>query len=633
VYCPNAYAGLAVCAGLYHPSQYNYITYEDASGGLNNADAQARIAYYGISGFPTLKFDGYTTVVGAGPDAATGAAYSAIIQNHRLTTTPVAVAVTGWSFDAGSAFADVKVKLFGNLASAANTRVRVALVENHLSYGGHSHYNRVLRDMFPDAVGTALTIQNTGEEQLLHLPFTWDAGWNPAECLIIAWVQRDSDKFIYNSSNSSVGEFAVMAAVDGAQQAIAQPGNPIVFGQTNIMNVGTEADTYDLTLDTSNLPAGWDAHFTFNGVDGTSATTTLDPFTSTSLVVTMNPGVTGSGFARLTVFSQGGGEVVATLDFAGLAGGTDVLVIADDGAQNYAYDYFGPALTSTGRSFAVWDRDLSTVTGATLVGYDAVIWLCGGSNPGLIPADRTAIDGYLASGGHLLLTGQDIAQDLQDEGGAARVWFQLKTRCRYLPSGISTMSINGVAGDPISDGMSFQIAGGDGANNQTDPDAIDVLTADAIPVFRYDSGSLVGSRVEVDGYRLVFLGFGFEGIADGSTRDNVMTSILTWLIGGASTPVQDTPPALALAPNTPNPFNPATKIAFALDRAGPVQLAVYDLQGRRIRTLIDEPLAAGPHDLMWDGRDDAGHQAASGTYVYRLTTNGSTLSHKMTLVK
>ncbi len=621
-----------MCAGLYHPSQFNYITYEASSGGLSVPESDQRISYYGITAYPTLKWDGYTTTVGAGAGEATGAPYIAIIDNHRLTTTPVSVAVTDWSFDSASPFVDVKVKLFGDLTTIANTYIRVALVENNITYSGHSYYQRILRDMFPDLTGTALTIQTTGQEQTVHLPFAWNAGWNPAECAIVVYVQRDSDKFIYNSSSSMVGEFAVMAGVDGDQQVIAEAGQPIVFGNTTIMNVGSATDTYDITLDTSSLPEGWDAYFTYNGVDGTSATVTLDSYTSTSLFVTMIPGPMGSGRAVLNIFSQGGDEIVESLDFVGLAGGTDVLVIADDGDASYAYDFFGPALAAAGRNYAVWDRELAAVTSTTLAGYDAVIWLCGSKNPGLIPADRTAIDSYLTAGGHLMLTGQDIAQDLQTEGGGARIWFQLRTKCRYISGDEANATVNGVAGDPISDGLTFSIVGGDGANNQGDPDVIQALTAEAMPVFNYGSGTLAGSRVEVDGYRLVFLAFGFEGIATSAMRETVMDNTLGWLIGTTS-PVQDTPRALTLAQNTPNPFNPLTKIAFALDQNGPVRLAVYDLQGRLVRTLVSEPMLAGEHTLVWDGRDDANQQAASGTYVYRLTADGTTLSRKMTLVK
>jgi serine protease AprX len=88
-----------------------------------------------------------------------------------------------------------------------------------------------------------------------------------------------------------------------------------------------------------------------------------------------------------------------------------------------------------------------------------------------------------------------------------------------------------------------------------------------------------------------------------------------------------------LAQNTPNPFNPVTEIKFTVPRDGHVDLAVYDLSGRRIRTLISETVAAGERTALWDGRNDAGQQAPSGMYFYKYITDGQALSKKMTLVK
>jgi len=98
-------------------------------------------------------------------------------------------------------------------------------------------------------------------------------------------------------------------------------------------------------------------------------------------------------------------------------------------------------------------------------------------------------------------------------------------------------------------------------------------------------------------------------------------------------PDQPTAPVLSLGQNVPNPFNPSTVIGFSLAARGPVELAVFDLAGRRIRTLVSEDLAAGAHVVRWDGRDDRGRTAGSGIYVYKLATEGRTLSRKMILVK
>ncbi len=91
--------------------------------------------------------------------------------------------------------------------------------------------------------------------------------------------------------------------------------------------------------------------------------------------------------------------------------------------------------------------------------------------------------------------------------------------------------------------------------------------------------------------------------------------------------------ATALGQNFPNPFNPQTTIAFDLPRAGQVRLEIVDLRGRHVRTLVNEARAAGSHTVLWNGVDDAGQRVASGTYVYRLTTDSLVQSKTMNLVK
>jgi len=102
---------------------------------------------------------------------------------------------------------------------------------------------------------------------------------------------------------------------------------------------------------------------------------------------------------------------------------------------------------------------------------------------------------------------------------------------------------------------------------------------------------------------------------------------------GGVTAVGDLPQVVALETNYPNPFNPQTTIRFAVPRTGDVRLDVFDLRGRLVTTLVDEQMQAGRHEAVWTGKDTSGRQVASGTYVYRLTADGQTLTHKMLLVK
>ena len=81
------------------------------------------------------------------------------------------------------------------------------------------------------------------------------------------------------------------------------------------------------------------------------------------------------------------------------------------------------------------------------------------------------------------------------------------------------------------------------------------------------------------------------------------------------------PEGYRLAQNYPNPFNPETNFGIRIADFGMVTLAVYDLQGRLVRTLLNAPRAAGAYEINWDGRNDAGQQLSSGTYFYRLTVS------------
>lgn len=107
--------------------------------------------------------------------------------------------------------------------------------------------------------------------------------------------------------------------------------------------------------------------------------------------------------------------------------------------------------------------------------------------------------------------------------------------------------------------------------------------------------------------------------------------------GGIATNVAAAVPAPArttlLRDARPNPFNPTTTLAFTLRSAGPAELAVYDVTGRRVRSLLRGDLTAGDHEMVWDGRNDRGEPVGSGTYFARLTSADGALVRRMTIVR
>ena len=84
---------------------------------------------------------------------------------------------------------------------------------------------------------------------------------------------------------------------------------------------------------------------------------------------------------------------------------------------------------------------------------------------------------------------------------------------------------------------------------------------------------------------------------------------------------------------TPNPFNPQATLRFTLERAGRIDLSVYDLRGRRVATLAEGPYAAGYHEVVWQGRDADDRSVASGLYLARLRAHDRELTQRMMLLR
>jgi aminopeptidase N len=99
----------------------------------------------------------------------------------------------------------------------------------------------------------------------------------------------------------------------------------------------------------------------------------------------------------------------------------------------------------------------------------------------------------------------------------------------------------------------------------------------------------------------------------------------------------DLPKSYSLSQNYPNPFNPSTTIAFNLPgtpgERQHVDLTIYDIRGRRVKTLVDSDLEPGSHKIYWNGRDSKGEPVSSGIYMYTFKAGNKTLTRKMTVLK
>jgi hypothetical protein len=139
----------------------------------------------------------------------------------------------------------------------------------------------------------------------------------------------------------------------------------------------------------------------------------------------------------------------------------------------------------------------------------------------------------------------------------------------------------------------------------------------------------------------VVFGFGTEGLSPARQDTLIRRSLrfFTQTIVGIDEDAPAGIPAMyELEQNYPNPFNPVTTIRFGVPVAGRVLLHVYDIAGRRVRTLVDRDIPAGYHAVEWDGRNDAGYGVASGVYLMVMRsgpdqTSAPVLTGKMMLLR
>ncbi|MFQ5613576.1 MAG: S8 family serine peptidase [Anaerolineae bacterium] len=167
---------------------------------------------------------------------------------------------------------------------------------------------------------------------------------------------------------------------------------------------------------------------------------------------------------------------------------------------------------------------------STLNLYDIVVWSAPADSPGYVGADQ-ALVGYLAQRGNLILSGRDVA--FFDGGGFPFLeiqYFSPNLKVRWKSDNAGSNTITGEAGD-IFEGLSLTITGGEGADNQLDPDLVSLTDPSATaPLLRYDTAEVAGHRAETClGHRAVFFPFGLEGIDSHLSRAEVLSRTIAWL--------------------------------------------------------------------------------------------------------
>ncbi len=308
--------------------------------------------------------------------------------------------------------------------------------------------------------------------------------------------------------------------------------------------------------------------------------------------------------------------------------GTPHLLIVEDDSTTTLEEFVTENLHT--RNIIYDQAELSNsvaLTDSLLPQPGVVIWLSGNARGAVLSAtDQTLLAAYIAQGNRVVLSGQNIVDDL---AGSAFLEDSLQVAVAsdslHVPLSIQT------AGAPFQ-GDWYLLIGGSGAGNQTAVTSLQALGTSRVVAHYADSTGPVAAVECADGHALV-LGFGIEAISGVGSSDPLtamMTRIFAWADDVLSvTPRPGVPvflPTVAtLGAAYPNPFNSTTNLAYALPAVRGAELVVFDVLGR----MVDQRrITAAKGTLHW------GLDRASGVYFAQIRWNGGqTKPVKLLLVR
>ncbi|TKJ37620.1 hypothetical protein CEE37_14005 [candidate division LCP-89 bacterium B3_LCP] len=254
---------------------------------------------------------------------------------------------------------------------------------------------------------------------------------------------------------------------------------------------------------------------------------------------------------ELTLTEEGMG-LVQIEELTQMIGFPDIVIVDDDGGDSYE-TWYEFDLTGLGYVYEVWEVETQgDIPSATLQGYPTAVWHTSNAADPLSTAEQTAIEDYLNGNGQLFITGEDIDEQVAGTNFYSDVLYSSSL------SSAGFFTLDGVPGDPISDGTDLILVGAGGAGNSLSPSEIEPV-GDAETVYTYTTSSNAGGiRWNDTNAKLVYFAFNFEAISgiNSTPRDTVLANILDWFDMGAP------PPPPPPAPTLIAPSNGATGVEY-----------------------------------------------------------------------
>lgn len=540
----------------------------------NTADNGARRTFYNINSIPAGQFDGLISI----PIAYSQSNLQSTFNTRKDILSPITIILTDSAYSTDSMLVRANIYCETNLSNPFLIAY-IALCENHVHYSsppgtnGETDFYYVMRKIFPSGSGVPVTLL-PGQTVTLEYKYKKDPIWQWSEMFPIAYVQDANSKEIINAAKKTANfTLKVSKGYLSVPQGVASNGSFKV--STPVVASGYNSPI-TFSAEVSPVTAGVSTSFPSGNV--------LNNYSdSIAIQVASTASVPAGVYKIIVTGTNAAGKVhKITLDY--MVGKNYVMTQTNNVGLSYKVN----GTTYTYPKLFAWDigstQTLEAVTPQTNAGYRYIFQNWNGNDTNRVTnITVNANTGYYTA--------------------------NFKTQFRVF-------SFASPSGIPVS--FSF--------NN-----------------VYYDSGSVV--TLNVTPFSLPFNGTTYYfnhwvGNGNGSytgtnyaatlnlrapiTQNVVYDTVNT----GINTISSEIPERYKLYQNYPNPFNPQTSIKFDISKSGLVNLRVYDLLGKEVKSLYSGNLNAGKYEFTFSGID-----MASGMYFYKLETNNFSQVMKMLLMK
>ncbi len=324
-----------------------------------------------------------------------------------------------------------------------------------------------------------------------------------------------------------------------------------------------------------------------------------------------------------------------TRKFTYITDNVELLVVNDDPVNDYT-SYYVNGLDNSGMTYGIWNTHMSPIDNNTPA-FSNILWATGDETDPISTDEISYLSTHLMNGSNLIMTGQNLCSGLSNGNTDQQNFLQTYLYVSFDGDNSGVTSIEGVSSDGVSDGWSFAISGGDGADNQTSPDEISATT-DAIEFLMYPASrgaAGVKLRSTLSNSYIATLGFGIEGIDSEANRSMVIGGLIDYIQGetaNGDTEVKSFD-NISLS-NYPNPFNPETTIKYNVkELRSNASLTIYNVKGQAVKHFTYSDLNNDSGSVIWKGMSDNSEKAASGVYFYKLINGSENVMRKMVLIK